>query len=271
MSRITACFQRLASQGEKALVAYVTAGDPTLDQSYGVVEAVLAGGADVLELGVPFSDPTADGPVIERAAVRSLKGGTTVEGVLGLVRRLRAAGHGQPVVLFGYYNPFLQYGLEKLAADAADAGADGFLVVDLPPEHSAAMHDAVKGQGLDLIYLLTPTSDQERIDAVKAVAGGFVYYVSRTGVTGSAAPEVAAVGAQVARIKAAIPLPVCVGFGISTPEQVAAIGADADGVVVGSALVAMAEGLPSGETNLAGIRARVDALKQPLRRLPAAK
>jgi tryptophan synthase alpha chain len=264
VSRIATCFQQLNARGEKALVAYVTAGDPSLERSYEVVQAVLAGGADVLELGVPFSDPTADGPVIERAAVRALKAGTTVAGVLGLVRQLRAAGHQQPVVLFGYYNPFVQYGLDKLAAAAAEAGADGFLVVDLPPEHAAAMHAAVRAKGLDLIYLLTPTSDQARIDAVKAVAGGFVYYVSRTGVTGSAAPEVTSVAAQVERIKAAIPLPVCVGFGISTPEQVAAIGAEADGVVVGSALVAMAEGLPEGKTTLDAIRERVAGLKAPL-------
>jgi tryptophan synthase alpha chain len=209
--------------------------------------------------------------VIERASVRALRAGTTVAGVLELVRKLRAAGHTQPVVLFGYYNPFLQYGLDQLAADAAAAGSDGFLVVDLPPEHAQTMHAAVKAQGLDLIYLLTPTSDDERIAAVKAVAGGFVYYVSRTGVTGSAAPEVAQVGTQVGRIKAAIDLPVCVGFGISQPDQVAAIGAQADGVVVGSALVAMAEGLPSGETTVAAIRERVAGLKAPLKGTPAAR
>jgi tryptophan synthase alpha chain len=265
VSRINTCFQRLADAQEKALVAYVTAGDPDLDTSYAVVEAVLAGGADVLELGVPFSDPTADGPVIQRAATRALAAGTTVEQVLGLVKRLRAAGREQPVVLFGYYNPFLQYGLEKLATDAAEAGADGFLVVDLPPEHAGPMHAALQARGLDLIYLLTPTSDDERIKAVGDRASGFVYYVSRTGVTGSAAPEARDVAAQVARIKAAIPLPVCVGFGISTPEQVAAMATQAEGVVVGSALVQLAEGLPAGTTQVADLQRRAAELKAPLK------
>lgn len=271
MSRIAPTFERLAKQGEKALVTYVTAGDPDLERSWQVINAVLQGGADVLELGVPFSDPTADGPVIQRAATRALEAGMTLAGVLELVRRVRAAGHAQPIVLFGYYNPFLQYGLERLAADAAAAGADGFLVVDLPPEHAGAMQAVCKPHGLDLIYLLTPTSDDARIAAVGSLASGFVYYVSRTGVTGAAAPEKAEVDAQVARIKRAIPLPVCVGFGISSPEQAAALGEQADGVVVGSALVAMAEGLPSGETTTGAIRDRVAGLKAPLKRAPTAR
>jgi tryptophan synthase alpha chain len=268
MSRISSTFERLAREGEKALVTYITAGDPDLERSYAVAEAVLTGGADILELGVPFSDPTADGPVIQRAAVRALAAGTTVAGVLDLVKRLRAAGHTQSIVLFGYYNPFLQYGLARLALDAAAAGADGFLVVDLPPEHAGAFAAACKPNGLDLIYLLTPTSDPERIAAVSSLASGFIYYVSRTGVTGSAAPEKQEVDAQVGRIKQAVALPVCVGFGISTPDQVAAMGEQANGVVVGSALVQMVEDLGQGNMTMDVIKARVAELKRPLSARP---
>lgn len=265
MSRLAPTFDQLAKAGEKALVAYVTAGDPTLDASFGVADAVLRGGADVLELGVPFSDPTADGPVIQRAATRALAAGTTLPGVLDLVKRLRATGHGQPIVLFGYYNPFLQYGLERVARDAALAGADAFLVVDLPPEHATELASACRPHGLDLIYLLTPTSDAERIEAVRARATGFVYYVSRTGVTGAAAPEPRDVAAQVARIRAAIPLPVCVGFGISTPAQAQAMADVADGVVVGSALVQLVESLGDGAADAAPVERAVRELKAGLR------
>jgi tryptophan synthase alpha chain len=264
MSRLTDTFTRLAARGEQALVAYVTAGDPDLETAFHVLVALAEGGADIIELGVPFSDPTADGPTIQRAAARALASGTTVSGVLALVRRFREAGHRQPIILFGYYNPFLQYGLDRLAADAADACADGFLIVDLPPEEAAPFQAATKGRDLPLIHLLTPTSTESRIEAVKRAAGGFVYYVSRTGVTGAQEADLGAVAAQVARIQAAIPLPVCVGFGIARPDQVATLRDAADGVVVGSALVAMVEAIGRGEATLADLEAAVRGLKAPL-------
>jgi tryptophan synthase alpha chain len=223
--------------------------------------------------------------------VRALAAGATVSGVLSLVTRLRAAGHQQPVILFGYYNPFLQYGLDRLAADAAASGADGFLVVDLPPEEAGPFQAAIRfavpagiaGRALSLIQLLTPTSTDRRIAAVAKAASGFVYYVSRTGVTGAQEADLSTVGAQVARIKAAIPsgasgipsgasgnaLPVCVGFGIARPDQVAALRGQADGVVVGSALVNMVEQLGQGTSTLQDIENAVRGLKAPLTVTPA--
>jgi tryptophan synthase alpha chain len=264
MSRIASTFSRLAAKGESALVAYVTVGDPDLETSYGVIETLCRAGADVLELGVPFSDPTADGPVIQRSSLRSLQAGTTLGAILGLVRRLRAAGHEQPVVLFGYYNPFLQYGLEKLASEAAEAGVDGFLTVDLPPEEAGPFHAACRAHDLDMIALLTPTSTERRIEAVKQVASGFVYYVSRTGVTGARVEGLDGVNEQVARVQAATGLPVCVGFGISDASQVATLGRQAQGVVVGSAIVSLVEKLGRGEADLGEIAGYVRGLKAPL-------
>ena len=265
LSRLEARFADLATRGEKALVTYVTAGDPDLERSYEVLEALARAGADIIELGVPFSDPTADGPAIQRAATRALQAGMTVPRVLGLVRRLRAAGHDQPVILFGYYNPFLQYGPEAIARDAKAAGADGFLIVDLPPEEAGEFHAACRAAGLALIYLLTPTSGADRVAAVKAVAGGFVYYVSRTGVTGAATTDLGEVGALAGRMRAAVGLPVCVGFGIARPDQVAELRDAADGVVVGSALVERVERLGQGQGTVAEIEALVRELKAPLR------
>lgn len=264
-SRLEARFAELARRGEKALVTYVTAGDPDLGRSFEVLEALARGGADVIELGVPFSDPTADGPTIERASGRALAAGTTVPKVLELVRRFRAAGHDQPVILFGYYNPFLQHGLEAIARDAGDAGADGFLVVDLPPEEAGPFHAACAAARMALIYLLTPTSGEDRFAAVKAVAGGFVYYVSRTGVTGAATSGLGDVAASAARVREAMGLPVCVGFGIARHDQVQELRGAADGVVVGSALVERVERFGRGEETLAGIEGLVRELKGPLR------
>jgi tryptophan synthase alpha chain len=265
MSRIPAYFSQLAARGEQALVAYVTVGDPDLETSFHVVEALCQAGADVLELGVPFSDPTADGPVIQRSSNRALAAGTNLPAILGLVRRLRERGHQQPVILFGYYNPFLQYGLEKLAADAAAAGVDGFLCVDLPPEASAPMRNAFTARGMEMIALLTPTSTPARIAAVRQVAGGFVYYVSRTGVTGAKLEGLTDVKAQIARIQSEVGLPVCVGFGISEPSQVEELGRQAEGVVVGSAIVSLVERLGKGEATIEDIERYVASLKRPLK------
>lgn len=264
MTRLNDTFTQLAARGEKALVAYVTGGDPDLATSAQVLDTVCRAGADILELGVPFSDPTADGPTIQRASTRALAAGTTVAGVLALVRGVRDTHH-QPIILFGYFNPFLQYGLDRLAADAAAAGADGFLVVDLPPEEAGPFRAELDRHGLALISLLTPTSTDARIEAMRRAASGFVYYVSRTGVTGQQEADLGAVGAQVARIKAAIDLPVCVGFGISRPEQAAALATSADGVVVGSAFVSLVERLGRGEASLADLEAAVRRLKAPLK------
>ncbi|MFP5501093.1 MAG: tryptophan synthase subunit alpha [Candidatus Sericytochromatia bacterium] len=264
MARLEMTFSGLAARGEKALVAYVTVGDPDLETSYEVVSALCEGGADVLELGVPFSDPTADGPTIQRSSQRALAAGTTVAGILEVVKRLRAAGREQAVILFGYFNPFLQYGLERLARDARAAGVDGFLVVDLPPEEAGPFQRALAAEGLSMISLLTPTSDAGRVEAVKRIAGGFVYYVSRTGVTGAKVEGLGGVNAHVAALQAAIPLPVCVGFGISEPAQVAELGGQADGVVVGSAIVSMVERLGRGEATLSEIEAFTRSLKAPL-------
>lgn len=264
-TRLAGRLAELSARGEKALVTYVTAGDPDADTSFAVLEALARGGADVIELGVPFSDPTADGPAIQRASVRALAAGMSVKGALALVKRFRAAGHQQPVVLFGYYNPFLQHGLSAIARDARAAGADGFLVVDLPPEEAAPFHAAVQAEGLALIYLLTPTSGVDRVAAVKAVASGFVYYVSRVGVTGQATEGLGDVGAQAARIRAAVDLPVCVGFGIARPDQVAELREAADGVVVGSALVELVERIGQGKATPADLEAMVAGLKAPLK------
>lgn len=264
MTRLESTFTALSARGEQALVAYLTVGDPDLETSYQAIATLCRAGVDVLELGVPFSDPSADGPVIQRAATRSLAAGTTLLGVLEVVRRVRAEFE-TPIVLFGYYNPFLQYGMERLATEAAAAGVDGFLTVDLPPEEAGEFHAACAAESLDMIYLLTPTSTASRIEAVKRVAGGFVYYVSRTGVTGAGALDAASVNAQVARIKSQIPLPVCVGFGVSTAQHVASLRSEADGVVVGSAIVALIEKLGRGEAAMPEIESLVRELKAATR------
>lgn len=235
-SRITALFERLGARGRAAFIPYITAGDPDLETSFAILCGLAEGGADVIELGVPFSDPMADGEVIQAAMLRALQSGTTLKKVLELVRRFRAL-HTTPLVLFGYLNPLYRHGLEAVAADARAAGADGMLVVDLPPEEADQLVDPLSRHGLDFIALFTPTSDERRIAAIAARASGFAYYVSMAGVTGDRLSAFSAVEERVREVSAIAKLPVAVGFGIQTPDDARAVSRFARGVVVGTALV----------------------------------
>jgi tryptophan synthase alpha chain len=236
MNRITTTFNRLKQQRRRALVGYLTAGDPDFTASFGILRAAVAAGLDVLELGVPFSDPTADGPVIQEASARALRAGMTLARVLELARQVRAASHA-PIVLFSYYNPLLAYGLDRLVSDAAAAGVDGFLVVDLPPEEAGDLRAAIGERNLPLIRLVAPTTREDRLRRLAKDAGGFLYLITRTGVTGTGGLDYQAVRNHAAAVKAIASLPVCLGFGISSAADVRTLGKLADGVVVGSALV----------------------------------
>jgi tryptophan synthase alpha chain len=240
MSRIADTFRALRTRREPALVAYVTAGDPDLDRSYQVLAEVARAGADLIELGVPFSDPSADGPAIAAAMHRALGAGTTLDRVLELAARLRAETSA-PIILFGYYNPIFVRGADRFAAAAARAGADGVLVVDLPADEAAELAGPLAAHGLDYVPLLAPTSTEARIQAAARAARGFLYYVSVTGITGANRPDPEDVRARVAVVRAHTDLPIAVGFGVSTPEDARRIGAFADAVVVGSAIVRAAE------------------------------
>lgn len=244
--RIEARFRALKKEGRKALVAYLTAGDPDLETTEKLVPALEAAGVDILEIGVPFSDPTADGPVIQAASQRALKEGATLEKILAMIAALRRTSD-IPIVLFGYYNPILSYGPEAFAAAAAAAGVDGLLVVDLPPEEAGELRPFTDRSGLAFITLIAPTTDPKRARKILRSAAGFVYFISVTGVTGTVAPRSEEIRRNLKRIKEMTTLPITVGFGITTPEQAAAIAPLADGVVVGSALVRLiAEGAESG-------------------------
>ncbi|TCT04745.1 tryptophan synthase subunit alpha [Aquabacter spiritensis] len=236
-TRISARFTDLAAAGRPGLVTFITAGDPDFATSLALLKALPAAGADVIELGVPFTDPMADGPAIQAAGLRALKAGQTLAKTLDLVRAFRDGDGVTPIVLMGYFNPIYVYGVPRFLADAKAAGVDGLIVVDLPPEEDDELCLPALAAGLDFIRLATPTTDDGRLPAVLAQTAGFVYYVSITGITGSATPDADLVSAAVARIKRHTDLPVAVGFGVRTPEQAAAIAKGADGVVVGSALV----------------------------------
>jgi len=235
-TRIGKKFNELQAQKEKALIIYLTAGDPSLETTKKLVLALEKAGADILEIGVPFSDPTADGPVIQEAAQRSLKTGTTLAGVLQLIAELRKISQ-IPIVLFGYFNPIFAYGTEKFARDAARAGVDGVLVVDLPPEEAPELKKHTDAAGIDFISLIAPTTGTRRAKKIAATATGFLYYISITGVTGTAAPKLGGIKADLKKIRKISSLPIAVGFGISSPEQARQIGRLADGIVAGSALV----------------------------------
>jgi tryptophan synthase alpha chain len=236
-TRIDARFAELKQQGRKALVTFVMAGDPDLDTCLRVLKALPAAGSDIIEIGMPFTDPMADGPAIQAAGLRALHGGTTLKKTLGLVRDFREGDATTPIVLMGYYNPIYIYGVDAFLIDAKAAGVDGLIVVDLPPEEDEELCLPAMKAGLNFIRLATPTTDEKRLPAVLANTSGFVYYVSITGITGSASADTAAVADAVARIKRHTDLPVCVGFGIRTPEAAGAIAAQADGAVVGTALI----------------------------------
>jgi len=236
-TRIDKRFAALKDEGRAALVTFITAGDPDYTTSRDILLGLPGAGADVIELGMPFSDPMADGPAIQAASLRALKSGQDMTRTLDLVREFRAQDAETPLVLMGYYNPIYVYPTEDFLDDAAAAGVDGLIVVDVPPEADDEVCQPAVARGLNFIRLATPTTDDARIGAVLANTSGFVYYVSITGITGAAAPVVDDVHTQVARLKAATPLPVCVGFGVRTGEQAKALSKGADGVVVGSALV----------------------------------
>jgi tryptophan synthase alpha chain len=236
-SRIPAKFAANAAAGRASLVTFITAGDPDPATSLAIVQALPVAGADVIELGMPFSDPMADGPAIQWSSMRALKAGMTLRGTLAMVREFRKGNAETPIVLMGYYNPIYVYGVDKFLVDAIAAGVDGLIVVDLPPEEDDELCVPALKAGLNFIRLATPTTDDKRLPAVLANTSGFVYYVSITGITGTATPDFGKVGEAVARIKRHTVLPVAVGFGVKAPEHAAAIARGADGVVVGSALV----------------------------------
>jgi tryptophan synthase alpha chain len=236
-TRIDARFAELKREGRAALVTFVTAGDPDYTTSLAILNALPGAGADVIELGMPFTDPMADGPVIQASSQRALKAGQTLVKTLAMARAFRAGNSATPLVLMGYYNPIYIYGVDRFLVDARAAGVDGLIVVDLPPEEDDELCLPALKAGLNFVRLATPTTDDKRLPAVLRNTSGFVYYVSITGITGAAAPDSGKVGAAVKRIKRHTDLPVAVGFGVRSAEQARAIAAQADGVVVGSALV----------------------------------
>src|ERR1700734_472753 len=262
--RIGRKFRALADAGELGLIAYITAGDPSLEASANIVLAAAEAGADIIELGVPFSDPVADGPVIQRASDRALRSGTTLAGVLELVARLRRRSQ-IPLVLFSYFNPLLQMGLERFADAAAKAGADGVLVTDLTPEEAAEYRAVLQSRGLDTIFLAAPTSTDARLAQISAATTGFLYLVSRTGVTGTRDALPAELPALVRRTRKFTALPVAVGFGISLPTHVTVLGGIADAAVVGSALMAAVEKAASPAEAAKAVAARVRLLKSAAR------
>ncbi len=265
MSRIAATFEALRERGRKALIPYVTAGDPYADASVDIMLAMAEAGADVIEIGVPFSDPMADGPVIQKASERALARGIGMPQVLQIVRDFRARDAKTPVVLMGYANPVERYGVDRFVADAAAAGVDGVLVVDYPPEECEAFAGKLGAKGLDMIFLLAPTSTEQRIREVGRIASGYVYYVSLKGVTGAGHLDTAAVAGMVPRIKQHVKLPVGVGFGIRDAQTARVVAAVSDAVVIGSALVQLLETRDRGSVAAAaadfigGIRAALDS------------
>jgi tryptophan synthase alpha chain len=260
-TRISRKFAQLRESGELGIVAYITAGDPSLDATLKFVLALDGAGADVIELGVPFSDPLADGPTIQRASERALKSGTTLATVIDLVRRIRQSSQ-VPIVLFSYYNPILQMGLEKFARVASEAGADGALATDLTPEESADYRRILAAHRLDAIFLGAPTSTDERLKKIAAVSSGFLYLISHTGVTGAKDALPDDLPALLRRARAVTQLPIAVGFGISLPGHVSVLGGLADAAVVGSALVSEIENAKSIEAASVALVARVRSLKQ---------
>ena len=258
MSRIDTKFAALKAEGKKAFVAYVMAGDPDYDTSLEIVKGLPGAGVDVIELGLPFTDPMADGPTIQLAGQRALEAGQTLNKTLELARTFREMDNTTPIVLMGYYNPIYNHGVEQFLVDAKAAGIDGLIVVDLPPEEDEELCIPAQAAGLNFIRLATPTTDEKRLPRVLQNTSGFVYYVSITGITGAAEAQAADVGPEVARIKAQTDLPLIVGFGIKTPEAAQAIAGVADGCVVGSAIVSeIAAGKPVDEV-LAFVRGLSD-------------
>jgi tryptophan synthase alpha chain len=263
-TRISQRFAELRASGELGIIAYITAGDPSLDATYKFVLALAEAGADVIELGIPFSDPLADGPTIQRASERALKAGTTLAGVLDLVRRIRQSSQ-VPLILFGYYNPIFQMGVEKFAAAASAAGADGVLVTDLTPEESVDYRRILAAHRLDTVFLGAPTSTDERLATIAASTSGFLYLISRTGVTGAKDSLPDELPALLRRARAITNLPIAVGFGISLPGHVSVLGGLADAAVIGSALVSEIENAKSVDDAATALAARIHSLKEAAR------
>jgi len=237
MSRIERRFAKLREEGRAGLVIYLTAGDPDPETSFELFRRLPEAGADLIEIGMPFSDPMADGPSIQAAGLRALKHGTTLRGTLDMVRRLRETDRDTPFVVMGYYNPIYRYGAERFAKDAVGAGIDGAIIVDLPPEEDAELAAPSRAAGLDVVRLATPTSDEARLPAIVQHASGFIYYVAIAGITGTRSAEAGSVEAAVARLRRFTKLPIAVGFGIKTPDQAAQVAKAADAAVVGTAVV----------------------------------
>ncbi len=240
MNRIKKCFETLKEKKEKALVGFVTGGDPDFDRSFEIIRALCEGGIDILELGIPFSDPTSDGPVIQRSSARALKSGMNLAKVLEMTGKIREITE-IPIILFSYYNPIFKYGNEKFYEHAIKAGADGVLVVDLPPEESDEMTSFRKNGNFDLIRLVAPTTPPERMKKIADGASGFLYLVSKTGVTGSSGLDTSETAVHAKALRNITNLPICIGFGISTPTQVGQVAKIADGVVIGSAFEKLIE------------------------------
>jgi len=268
--RIDARFSALKREGRSAFVAYVMAGDPDRETAQAILDGLPAAGADIIELGFPFSDPMAEGPPIQKAALRALKAGMTLKGTLGMASAFRLKDQETPLVMMGYLNPLLNHGIEAFAADAAKAGVDGLIVVDCPPEEADELADALDSNGISLIRLATPTTDEVRLPAVIRRTSGFVYYVSVAGVTGVKEADADAVKPFVERIRAASGLPVVVGFGIKTPERAAAVAKVADGAVVGSVLVdEIADAITNNRDPVAKVLERASALAKAVRSIKA--
>ncbi len=264
MGRIAATIETLARRGEKALIPFVTAGDPDLETTEELIHVLVEAGADVIELGFPFSDPMADGPTIQAASERALKAGTTLDGVLDMVGRVRQHTN-VPIVLMGYYNPIFCFGPERFAQKAGAVGVDGLLLVDLPYEESGELRQLLGMAGIDQIMLLAPTTPAVRRNRLAAEGQGFIYYVSMTGVTGVQAVDPGAIKSAVEELKAVSPVPVGVGFGISSPADAAAVAEFADAVVVGSALVKVIENYAGSDALKDEVHTFVAGLKEPLR------
>jgi len=260
-SRITQRFEQLRRGGEMGLVAFLSAGDPSLEATESFVIGLAEAGADVIELGVPFSDPVADGPAIQRSSERALRARTTLGGVLDLVQRIRR-NSDVPLVIFSYYNPVLQMGLEKFSSQAASAGVDGVLITDLTPEEAGDFHRVIHEHGLDTIFLASPTSNDERVARIAKMTSGFLYVISRTGVTGTRESLPDDLPALLRRVRNVTELPLAVGFGISMPAQVSLLGGLADAAVVGSALVEEIERAGSVEAARSALMSRVRKLKE---------
>lgn len=260
MNRIEKKFKELKQNSKKALIAFITAGDPDFDSTVQYVQALEKGGADIIELGVPFSDPLADGPIIQKSALRALQSGTTLKKIIQMVSQIRKFS-SIPIILMGSYNPVFKYGEDKFVADAVNSGVDGIIIPDLPPEEAESLNKLARSNGLDMIFLLAPTSTEERIKVASEMTGSFLYYISLTGVTGTRQKMAEDLNENILKIKRISSKPIAIGFGISNPEQAAAAAGIADGVVVGSAIVKIIEKSPEAKNIFNQITQFVRSLK----------